>query len=407
MAEKRKGRKRKDEDVEDSKPAKEEYSVAKFIKSNVPVKKTILLNHRVEYFTASKAIDLLLESDFAKGSKNAPALFTTRDSVVLFMDRMLQHKFFHRAKKIPVVGRDSKKKKKDKDDDSSHAEDVKEKKTKKKDKSKNDTADDKESDGEKKKGGEDGDKKEKKKDKRKIRLDMHLEQLFVDGNEAYVWIYDPIPTKSWIIGGLLVIGAILVCLFPLWPPSIRKGVYYLSILAAGFLCLIIGLAVVRLVIFCVIWAVSMGRHHLWILPNLTEDVGFLESFWPLYKYDYKPKDGSESKGKEDDDDDEEKKDKKDKNKKKKKKKDKDSDKEEESKSEEEEEDESKSDALGDDGTRESDSDDSNRINGGSTNGGSTNGFEILDGDEVEDFDDHIEEIPQEQPKQRRRKKATT
>lgn len=26
----------------------------------------------------------------------------------------------------------------------------------------------------------------------------------------------------------------------------------------------------------------MGKHHLWILPNLTEDVGFLASFWPLY-----------------------------------------------------------------------------------------------------------------------------
>ena len=58
--------------------------------------------------------------------------------------------------------------------------------------------------------------------------------------------------------------------------------YYLSVAAAGFLVTIIVLAVIRLVVFCLIWVCSMGKHHLWILPNLTEDVGFFASFWPLY-----------------------------------------------------------------------------------------------------------------------------
>lgn len=66
---------------------------------------------------------------------------------------------------------------------------------------------------------------EKEKRKRKIRLDMHNEQLFVDGMDAYVWIYDPIPFHYWIIGALLVLGAIGVCLFPLWPPSVRLGMF--------------------------------------------------------------------------------------------------------------------------------------------------------------------------------------
>jgi len=30
----------------------------------------------------------------------------------------------------------------------------------------------------------------------------------------------------------------------------------------------------------------LGRHHLWLLPNLIEDVGFFASFWPLYHYEY-------------------------------------------------------------------------------------------------------------------------
>lgn len=44
---------------------------------------------------------------------------------------------------------------------------------------------------------------------------------------------------------------------------------------------------VRHVLFVVIWAVTLGRHHFWLLPNLTEDVGFLDSFWPVYQYEYR------------------------------------------------------------------------------------------------------------------------
>lgn len=33
------------------KPAKEEYAIAKWLRKNVPTKKTKFLNHNVEYFT--------------------------------------------------------------------------------------------------------------------------------------------------------------------------------------------------------------------------------------------------------------------------------------------------------------------------------------------------------------------
>jgi len=116
---------------------------------------------------------------------------------------------------------------------------------------------------------------------------MHLEQRFVDGIDAYVWIYEPTPYYYYFFGFLVVIAVIAVCLFPLWPSSVRQGVYYLSLAAAGFLVFILALAVIRLLVFCVVWCVTLGYHHIWLLPNLTEDVGFLASFWPLYKYDYK------------------------------------------------------------------------------------------------------------------------
>lgn len=207
-----------------------------------------------------------MNSKFAQGDS---CLFAHRQAAIDFLDGMLTHKVFHRAKKVPVSeqelkGRTSKKSKEEKDGkgekktgetdaESSHAEGKLEKQV------------------------------EKEKRKRKIRLDMHPDQIFVDGHEAYVWIYDPIPMHYWILGVLVVIGAIVICLFPLWPPSLRKGVYYLSIAAAGFLVFILGLAVLRAIVFAFVWIVTGGKHHFWIFPNLTEDVGFLASFQPLYQ----------------------------------------------------------------------------------------------------------------------------
>lgn len=62
---------------------------------------------------------------------------------------------------------------------------------------------------------------ERDKKKRKIRLEMHMEQYFDDGLDAYVWIYDPIPFYYWLFGALVVLAAIAICMFPLWPPTVR------------------------------------------------------------------------------------------------------------------------------------------------------------------------------------------
>lgn len=252
------------------------------MKKNIKTKKTKFLSHNVEYFTSNKAIDGLMKSTFAEGDN---ALFTTREQAVDFLDLMLEHKFFHRAKKVPISIDDLRGVK------SPKREEKKEESAKEKPIKKDDKKDTEEAEGEASgnNGLSDepgansaaGEKKEKK--KRKIRLDMHPEQVFVDGSEAYVWIYDPIPIHYWIYGLILLLGAIGICMFPLWPPMLRKGVYYLSLMAAGFLVFILALAVVRLIVFTIVWTVTGGKLHLWIFPNLTEDVGFFASFWPLYE----------------------------------------------------------------------------------------------------------------------------
>ncbi|XP_051944012.1 translocation protein SEC62 [Hippocampus zosterae] len=278
MAERRRHKKRIQEVSE---PTKEEKAVAKYMRFNCPTKSTNMMGQRVDYFTASKAVDCLLDSKWAKAKKGEEAVFTTRDSVLDYCNRLLKKQFFHRALKVmkKKIEKDAKKDKKSKGD-SGKEEDKKGKKDKDKKKEVTDA-------GEAKKDKSDDSPKKKKEVKKKFKLELHEEQLFLDGNEVYVWIYDPVHFKTFAMGLVLVIAVIAATLFPLWPAEMRVGVYYLSVAAGCFVASILLLAIARCILFLLIWLVTGGRHHFWFLPNLTADVGFIDSFRPLYTHEYK------------------------------------------------------------------------------------------------------------------------
>jgi len=263
--------------------------VVNWVRKNVPSKKTKFEHsHVVEYFNAGKALDALMkDSPWApeKAKEGAELKFEFREQAIDYMGELMRLHMFHRARKVAVAEKDKKKKKEETDEDE---EDSKTKKSRKEDKKE----------------------KEKEKKKRKIRLEMHYDQVFLDGNDAYVWLYDPTPWYYYIAGAAIVLGIIAVCLFPLWPMEMRQGVYYLSVAAAGFLVFIIVLAIIKYIIFALVFIFTTGKLKLWIFPNLTEDVGFFESFWPIYVYTYdKPKkakdsDDEESSEEEDEEEDE-------------------------------------------------------------------------------------------------------
>lgn len=269
---------------------------------NAPTRdaKFVPVGNYVKCFVASKVVDALMDSKWAKGTTKGDIQFTDRKSVVAFCDRLLSKGLFHRAMKI-------KSKRKKKEEESAAEEEKKKKKKSKKDtESKKDTdkeskkdedeesKKDKEKSDEKEDSKKDEDKKkdeEKKKKEKKLRLDMHEDQRFVDGEDIYVWIFDPVPAKTFIIGLLMVVGAAALCLFPLWPGEMRIGVYYISLVGASFVGFILLLVLLRFILFCALWILTLGKLHFWLLPNLTEDVGFIDSFRPLYTYKiYKPSD---------------------------------------------------------------------------------------------------------------------
>ena len=71
-------------------------------------KKTKFLHsHEVNFFTGIKAVDCLLnDSPWAKAKvadpDNAELVFETREQCAEYLDELLRHKMFHRARKIPV-----------------------------------------------------------------------------------------------------------------------------------------------------------------------------------------------------------------------------------------------------------------------------------------------------------------
>ena len=254
-------------DEDSKKLTKDEEAVAKFLKFNCPTRKANLVGMKVDFFLGSKAIDCLMASKWATGLKNTPVLFQSRDSCKSFLQTLLNKDLYHRAAKV-------------------FKEQVETVSTADKAVSKVDTTPENTPKARKRKSEKVAtveEKTESDKTKRKFKLEMHDDQIFLDSNDPYVWIYDPATAKSIIVGSLLVIGAIGVCLFPIWPSVVRDGVYYLSVGGAGFLGTVLSLAVFKYILFAIIWMVTLGKLHFWLLPNLTEDVGFFESFAPLYK----------------------------------------------------------------------------------------------------------------------------
>jgi protein translocation Sec62 family protein len=110
-----------------------------------------------------------------------------------------------------------------------------------------------------------------------VKIEQHQE---TDPMMHYVWLYEGPQWKQKALAAAVVVGIFAVVLFPLWPVMLRQGVWYLSVGMMGLLGLFFAMSIFRLILFCItVFAVPPG---LWLFPNLFEDVGFFDSFKPLW-----------------------------------------------------------------------------------------------------------------------------
>ncbi|KAI6168432.1 translocation protein Sec62-domain-containing protein [Pisolithus thermaeus] len=105
----------------------------------------------------------------------------------------------------------------------------------------------------------------------------------------FAWFYDGSQWTTYA-GGLLMVAIMLAgVMFPLWPPIMRLGVWYLSMGALGLIGAFFGLAIVRLIFYII--TIIVVPPGIWIFPKLFADVGVIESFIPLWEWDLPKKKG--------------------------------------------------------------------------------------------------------------------
>lgn len=107
-----------------------------------------------------------------------------------------------------------------------------------------------------------------------------------DEDAYYAWIYQGSQLKNYFMGFLVLAGIFAGVLFPLWPAFMRDGAWYLSMAGLGFLGFLFVLTIIRF-IFYIVTKITASP-GIWLFPNLYEDVGFFESFVPLYAWDLPP-----------------------------------------------------------------------------------------------------------------------
>jgi translocation protein SEC62 len=147
-------------------------------------------------------------------------------------------------------------------------------------------------------------------------LSVNQVQLFKP-EEYYAWFYEGSQWTTYA-GGVLMVAIMLAgVMFPLWPPTMRLGVWYLSIACLGLVGLFFVIAIVRLIFYIV--TLLVASPGIWIFPKLFADVGFVsrvshlgscmlrllyyrssqvESFIPLWEWDLPKKKTKKRKGKE-------------------------------------------------------------------------------------------------------------
>lgn len=99
-------------------------------------------------------------------------------------------------------------------------------------------------------------------------------QLFKP-EEYYAWFYEGSQWTTYV-GGLAMVAIMLAgVMFPLWPPIMRMGVWYISVGVLGLIGLLFAIAIVRLIFYII--TVVVASPGIWIFPRLFADVGFVRT----------------------------------------------------------------------------------------------------------------------------------
>jgi translocation protein SEC62 len=103
-------------------------------------------------------------------------------------------------------------------------------------------------------------------------LEVNAMQIF-NPDEYYAWFYEGSQWTNYVGGIAMVALTLAGVMFPLWPPILRQGVWYLLMALLGLIGLLLVIAVIRLIFYII--TVIVASPGIWIFPRLFADVGFV------------------------------------------------------------------------------------------------------------------------------------
>lgn len=106
----------------------------------------------------------------------------------------------------------------------------------------------------------------------------------LEPDEYYVWMYNPKTWKDYLTVVCVIFGILAFVCYPLWPHSMKRVVYRLSLWVLKLIGLFFAMTILRLILFMISLVMVSGKGGFWLFPNLFEDCGVLDSFKPLYGF---------------------------------------------------------------------------------------------------------------------------
>jgi len=208
-------------------------NVVNFLRGKAgPKSRTGVLNgKRVDYFKGSSAVKALLTPAYAK-LKNVPKVTNEADATAL-LTQIIRHAFYLRVDKGETMILTS------------------------------------------------GQTKTKAKSLNINQMQMFEPQMY------FAWFYEGSQWTTYLGGAVMVFVLLAGVMFPLWPPMFRQGVSYLSMAVLGLIGLFFLIAILRLIFWII--TIMVAPPGIWIFPQLFADVGFVDSFIPLWEWDIKKK----------------------------------------------------------------------------------------------------------------------
>jgi translocation protein SEC62 len=104
-------------------------------------------------------------------------------------------------------------------------------------------------------------------------------QVFEPGM-YFAWFYEGSQWTTYLGGALMIPVLLAGVMFPLWPPTFRMGVSYLSMGMLGLVGLFFVIGILRLIFWLI--TIVVAPPGIWIFPQLFADVGFVSAI-PIAK----------------------------------------------------------------------------------------------------------------------------